>query len=176
MNEIIKGDLIKVKGLIGLFEILYVCKNLSSNATEVIFYPYGGVGENAAVTSMGEVTKVNNPTYIDKIFTKEKGTSISDNIRNSETKTVVEHGWKKGNNYSFYIVRGELFNVLEMIKELHKENKDYEVEISLVDRTDKVHINVQEHKYVTNDFSSLHYNSYGSKVNSFGVPTEDRGV
>ena len=86
-----------------------------------------------------------------------------------EEKTVVDTGWKKGDTYSFYVVDVELFNVLSLIKRLENTNKKYEVQISLVDRSDEVYVVVQKHEYVVNDFTS-------NLNQGFCVPTEDKGA
>lgn len=98
-----------------------------------------------------------------------------------EEKTVVETGWKKGNIYSFYISDIELFNVINLIKNLGTTKKQYEVQISLVDGNDRIYVSVQEYEYVVNDFTSNLHQGFcvptedkGAK--GFCVPVEDRGV
>ena len=98
-----------------------------------------------------------------------------------EEKTVVDTGWKKGDTYSFYVVDVELFNVLSLIKRLENTNKKYEVQISLVDRNDRLYVSVQEYEYVVNDFTSNLNQGFGVQTEDKGakgfcVPVEDRGV
>ncbi len=71
--------------------------------------------------------------------------------------------------------------MINLIKNLGTTKKQYEVQISLVDRNDRIYVSVQEYEYVKNDFTSKLNQGFGVQTEDKGakgfcVPVEDRGV